>query len=234
MNKVLSYSICILIFICSISAYSQENKQLTTIFQKVSEAYTNPERISLNFSYKLYTTYKSPIVSEQYIGYYFKTKTESYMKIHNTEFMQAKGISLKVNHDQKAMLVGKNSAEIAAATPTNISGYLKYFKTKNLSSDGNNWICTLETSLYTQLPYGKIVVYVNKRTYKIEKQILYLLDKASYKNKNGIIKQDYPRLEITISDRNSFDVFNINTFITMHGQNYLPSKKYSNYKLLKS
>lgn len=239
MNKIIHTTIFVFIILFSNSILSQDDKKVTEILSKSESTYKANKNLAISLNYKLYTTYSSNKISENYKGYILSQNKSTYIKIHNTEFLQTETLSLKINHDQKMLVVFNNSGDNSNMNPTNITGFLKNFKSKKLIDKGTYWICTLQTGKYTQMIYGKVELYIDKKTYKIEKQILYLLEKAMFKDSKGVEKYDFPRLEITISDAKINEVdkknaFDIKTYITKEGNEIKPSKKYSTYTLHKN
>lgn len=239
MNKIVHTTLILFILLFSNCIYSQDEKRVTEILSKSESIYKTSKNLAINMNYKLYTSYLSNKISESYNGKMFSQNKSTYIKIHNTEFLQTETLSLKINHDQKMLVVFKNSVDNSNMNPMNITGFLKNFKSKKIIDKGTYWICTLQTGKYTQMMYGKVELYINKKNYKIEKQILYLLEKAMFKDSKGIEKYDFPRLEITINDLDINEVdkktaFDIKTYIIKEGNQIKPSKKYSNYTLHKN
>lgn len=239
MSKISNIILILFVFFHSKSIFSQDEKKVNEILSKSESVYKVNKNLSLSLNYKLYTTYSSNVVSEGYNGRLLIQNESTYIKIHNTEFLQNPAISLKINHDQKMMIVFNMPEKNIELNPTNLTSLLKSFKTRKVIDKGNYWVCTLQTGKYTQMIYGKVELHINKKTHKITKQILYFLEKAMYKDSKGNEKYDYPRLEIVISDievseSEKKSAFDIKTYITKEGNKILPSKKYSNYTLHKN
>ena len=79
-------------------------------------------------------------------------------------------------------------------------------------------------------------IYIDKVTYKMKKQVLYLLEKVPYTEK-GIEKSNTPRLEIefkekSISEAECKELFNVNRILVKEGKKYRLLPKYSEYKLI--
>lgn len=231
--------ICVFLFLSVQILFAQDDIKIKDIFAKTQKAYSQDNALSLGINYKLFVSYTGSKVSEQYDGLCINNNKDVYLKIQNMEMLQTPSVSVKVNHDQKIIQVIKSTATVNNQSPIAISGYLKYFKSKTLTDMGSQWKCTLQNVGYTELPYGKIEIYINKVSFRIEKQILYLLDKVPYKNTKGIEKTDFPRLEISFKEAKqtaSFrkSIFDPNSYIIIKGNSYTPSKKYSNYTLIKN
>lgn len=234
MNKVINILFIVGSFFCFIDSNSQN--KVKEILAKVENTYNSNNELSLNLDYKLYTSYSSKIVSENYKGLVVKNNKNTYVKIHNTEFLQTSTRSIKVNHDQKMMLVFNKSQMDSNINPMDLSNLLKNYKTQNLIDKGDYWICSLQTGKYTQMIYGKIEIYVHKKSYQVEKQIFYILEKAAYKDPKGNEKFDFPRLEINfkkviLNESVKKEIFSLNKYIHISDGKIIPSKKYSNYTI---
>lgn len=222
-----------LIFLFHFIDFSGQNK-VKEILTKVEKTYNSNNELSLNLDYKLYTSYSSKIVSESYKGLVVKDNKNTYLKIYNTEFLQTSTRSIKVNHDQKMMLVFNKSQMDSKMNPMDLSSLLKNYKRQDLIDKGDYWICSLQTGKYTQMMYGKIEIYVHKKSYQVEKQIFYILEKATYKDSKGNEKLDFPRLEIALkkavlNESVKKEIFSLNNYIQIKDGKIVPSKKYSNY-----
>lgn len=234
MNKVINILFIISFLFWSIDSNSQN--KVKEILTKVENTYNSNNELSLNLDYKLYNSYSSKIVSESYKGLVVKNNKNTYLKIYNTEFLQTSTRSIKVNHDQKMMLVFNKSQMDSNMNPMNLSNLLKNYKTQNLIDKGDYWICSLQTGKYTQMMYGKIEIYVHKKTYQVEKQVFYILEKAAYKDSKGNEKFDFPRLEISfkkavLNESVKKEIFSLNNYIQISNGKIIPSKKYSNYTI---
>ncbi|MCO6175371.1 hypothetical protein NHF50_09980 [Flavobacterium sp. NRK F10] len=215
--------------------YAQEDSKIAEILSKSNEQYQKKESLAVSLSYKLYSTYSSNFVTESYEGITVNSNKDNYIRIHNTEFINTSKLALKINHDQKLVLLIPSSS-VPQNSPLNVEDYIKYFKTKKLQSIGNEWIIEFQTSTLTQLPYGKVKIYIEKGTYKIKKQVLYLLEKVPYKEK-GVEKTNTPRLEIVFSEKKLSEaevksLFNIDNIVLKEGESYKLARKYIDYKLL--
>jgi len=232
MNKVINILSIVSFLFCSVDSNSQN--KVKEILTKVENTYNSNNELLLNLDYKLYTSYSSKIVSESYKGLVVKNNKNTYLKIHNTEFLQTSTRSVKVNHDQKMMLVFNKSQMDSNMNPMDLSNLLKNYKTQNLIDKGDYWICSLQTGKYTQMIYGKIEIYIHKKTYQVKKQVFYILEKAAYKDSKGNEKVDFPRLEINfkkavLNESVKKEIFSLNNYIQINDGKIVPSKKYSNY-----
>ncbi|MEZ0131125.1 hypothetical protein AB9T88_15690, partial [Flavobacterium sp. LBUM151] len=98
------YGFLFLLF--SVIANSQEKKfTAQQIINNASEAFNDASYINTNSSYNLYENYTSKKVYRHYTGIVLKKNNVNYFKIKNTEFLSFKNIGIKINHDQKAIII---------------------------------------------------------------------------------------------------------------------------------
>lgn len=218
-------------------AYSQEKLSVSQILKKTSEYYAKNDYLSVTTKYTLFTDYTTKIPETEYSGMIVRKGNVEYYKIYKTEFIDFKDVSLKINHEQKAVAIQrvKNAND---NSPLEINQYLKGFNYK-LESKKDEYICYLTPSArISQIMFHKIVLYISKTDYSIKKQIFFMIEKMDSKDKNGKNKQTVPRLEVVFTARKKIpkeDAFLLNrdNYFTEKGQNITMSKKLASYQIYK-
>lgn len=227
---------CLVFLFHSTISFSQDESEIIKIINKSTEKYLGDSSIAISLNYDLFSSYTSKKTLQSYVGVSVSSNKKSYLKIHNTEFINTPDLSFKINHDQKLALIYLSNKKEATNTqnPINIKEFLKYFKKKTLTSNSTSWVIELETPVLTQLPYGKVKIFINKQDYSIKKQTLYLLDGIPQNNNKSLI----PRLEIsfkelkkTNSEINS--LLDLNKYLIKQSNSYVLAKQFESYKLLK-
>lgn len=216
----------------------QQKLSATQILNKTIEAYKSKSDLSYNSNYSLFKDYKTKIAYEQYYGVVLRKKGVNYVKIKNTEFVSFSDYGLKINHDQKAVLMEKGKTE-PKESPMSIEAYTKDFTAKLLPSDGNYYICELSPPKVSQIMLHKVLLYINKTDYSISKQVLYLVEQIETVGTKGKTEYSVPRLEISYSKREKNEardnaLLTKANYFTQKGGQIVLSKKISKYKLFKS
>ncbi|MES2544819.1 MAG: hypothetical protein V4548_08030 [Bacteroidota bacterium] len=194
-----TFLICLIML--SVSLGAQTNTvTIGYLFKKVEQCYNDKEYMSYNSSYKMYANYNSKIVSEQYSGLIVKKNGVYYYKINDIEFLNFKDCSLKISNHEKAVILGKAASR--SLSPLSLESYLKGFNRK-LSEDKDYWICELSPSKVSQIMFHKIIIYINKKEFTIDKQIMYFLNEMPSKNNKGKETMERPRIEVIFSKRAS-------------------------------
>ncbi|MDR6764546.1 hypothetical protein J2Y38_004779 [Flavobacterium sp. 2755] len=238
MKSVIHFYIFIFL-VFSINTYSQE-KKLTArqIITKAADAYNEAAYITYNSNYNLYLDYNSKKVYEHYSGMVLKKNNVNYFKIKNTEFITFKNIGIKINNDEKAIVIEKQKKKIDES-PLSLKNYLDAYNAKLIETDNKNYICELTPNKITQIMLSKIVIYIRKKDYSIAKQSLFFVEQMESKDSKGKRMYSLPRLEITFTPRprdeksDSYLVSKENYF-SEKGSDITISKRFSTYQLFKS
>lgn len=208
------------------------------ILKKAAEVYNKQEYVSNNSKYALYLDYTSRKIYEQYTGVVLRKNNVNYFKIKNTEFVAFNNYVLKINHDQKAIIIERQTREMEES-PLSLTNYLKGFNAKLIQTDEDNFICELTPSKISQIMLSKVIIQIQKKDYSIVKQTLFFAEKMESKNAKGKSIYTVPRLEIVFSPRaknekrDNLLVAKENYFTGKDNQIVL-SKRISAYQLFKS
>lgn len=226
----------VFVFSC---VYSQQGKMTAMqVLKKATEVYNRQEYLSYNSKYALYLDYTSKKIYEQYSGIVLKKNNINYFKIKNTEFVSFKNYGIKINHDEKAIVIEKQSGEMEES-PLSLDNYLKGFDSKLILTNKEYFICELTPPKISQIMMSKVVLYIKKSDYSIAKQLLFFVEKMESKNAKGKTIYTVPRLEISFIPRtknekiDNFLVAKENYFIEKNNE-IIVSKRLSAYQLFKS
>ncbi|MCF6133252.1 hypothetical protein [Flavobacterium wongokense] len=219
----------------AINAQNSDRKRITDLFDKAQKLF-DLKNYYLESDYKLFVNYTSNEVKEAYKGITLKKGENMYTKLGSSEMISTNNLFIKIDNDNKRMKVDKISSN-AQKPILELNSYINYFSGYRLTESNGQWICTLTTSKVSVVPYSKIIVYINKNDYQIQKQELFFLTKYQTKIVNGKPKLDYPRLQIIYSNfkKSGFppnDYFNVDNYVKKTNQKYYPIKKYKSYTIV--
>ena len=199
--------IVLVVFFCikTVWVFGQKNIESNTvedIIKKSHDMYANLQRFRFEADYKSFGSYDDTEILENYNGKMIRDNKQVYLRINNTIFLNSQGKNLKIYGDEKVIEAYKEvKQDVIEQSPIFITEMLNHYKHKDFEETSGHFICTLQTGYLTQMPYGKIVIYVNKKTYAIERQIFYMLAKLPYvSNKTGERKIGNPRIEIELKN----------------------------------
>lgn len=162
----------------------------------------------------------------------------NYFKIKSTEFVAFKNYGLKIDHEEKALVIEKNAATMHES-PLSLSNYMKGFNSRFIESNEKYYVCELTPAAkISQIMLSKIVIYIKKADYSISKQVLFFVENMESLDANGKIKESIPRLEILFSPRVKNEVkdnllIKKDNYFTERGSDIIVSKRFSKYQILK-
>lgn len=215
---------------------ANDKDKILEIIKKSKASYESIPAFQIDINYTLYSTATSAQVTEAYTGTLIKDKGGFYSKIHDTEFVQIADSYIKIDHNAKAMEYSKNQN-----TPDALYGmldqYISYFSKFELATEGNYYKCILSTAEISMVPYSKVILYVDKNTYRISKQIMHLLVKNDYVDAKGKTQKDYPRLEIiaknfTDKNINAEKKLSLSNYVVISNKTISPASRLSTYTFI--
>lgn len=237
--NISKYFVFIVLLTCLTSYSQQEKRTALQVLQKASEVFNKQEYVTYNSTYALYLDYKTDKVYEQYSGIVLKKNNVNYYKIKQTEFVSFNDYGLKINNEQKALMVQKGN-ELNETSPLALNSYLKGFQVKFIETNNKLfYVCELTPPKVSQLMLHKVIFYINKTDFSIGKQKLFFVEKMQSKNNKGVSVYTIPRLEINFTKRvknESKDNLLVtkSNYLTIKGNTFILSKKLASYKLYKS
>ena len=189
----------ILLLMCFVfsSAFCQ-NEKVAFLLNKAKESFYAAENFHVNTTYKIYKGYDSTKPHEVSNGILVKKSNNIYSKINELEVISTSKYYLKINHKEKAILLNKPFKNPTQIDQYNLQQLMDYVDIGNLKENNNNWIIELKAKPITQLPFSKILIQINKKTYLIENQIFYYFEQLDFSKNNTPVKSNV-KLEITYS-----------------------------------
>ncbi|WP_408030543.1 hypothetical protein, partial [Tenacibaculum xiamenense] len=123
----------LLLFVFSIG-YSQDAQEIMREYVALSKK--NSE-YQVNLTYKIYKGHESQTAFETKQGVLYKKGLASYSKVAEAEILSTSTNYVRVNHLERAMLVGPAIAGVSQQFDLNLPELLKYLDVKLLSDNGH-------------------------------------------------------------------------------------------------
>ncbi len=229
-------TITALLFAFMFSSLVAQEETVGSILQKSSTFYKGLSEYKVAISFGLHRGFESTMAVETYEGTFEKKGRFQRNQARETTvylFPQAK---IVLDENQKTMTYESFKEGAAQETPVDLTVYLQYFKKTQLINSGNEYICEMvpENNTFSQLPYGKVVLHINKDDYRINKQILFFSTPIPFTNKNGDTEQDYGRLVIDLKHRigETITEMRLEDFITESSGQRKAADAYTAYRLI--
>ncbi len=196
-KKIFGYMGLIFVLMAPLGLSSQEDQEVKAILGKVADFYASTSNYTIQMKHQLLRGGSGNIISESYEGSFVKQGDFSKLTMLNSEVIQFPGVRLVIDHDSKAMEYDETATNSSA--PMDLNVFSKYYQVVSMTSIGNQYVCEL-TVIPTgvRMPYGKVILHIDKDRHSVEKQVLFLTSKLPFKTKDGKSEEDIGRLVIAL------------------------------------
>lgn len=212
-------------------------QSIEEVLKKVQEKNTSTN-YKVNLKYQLYKGLKGTKLIEEFNGVLIKNKNNFYNKIHHTETVTTNKFYIKVNHDEKAIIFSEHKIKPQKNIMFDFGELLKQFENPKISEQGKYWIIEMITKEFSQLPYSKISLKIDKESYLVNKQVL-ILSRLTDFSKDTEIKNDFnlPKIEMVFEDYKEvteidLNVFDKNKYVLTKNNKIVTSQNLKNYDII--
>ncbi|MHA7843658.1 MAG: hypothetical protein ACX93I_10085 [Winogradskyella sp.] len=227
----------------SLGLAQQKSPTVEDVLTKAQQVFTTTPSYAIDINYQMFGNYTKTVAMEAFDGQMVKANRDTYLKINNTIFLtsETKKTNVKVFEDEHVIEVSeKETNSLMTNSPVYIENFIKLFKNKTIVDKGDYYMCTLTTDVITQVPYGKIELFIDKDSYVITKQVLYFLAEYPFIDENGKQQKGNPKMVVTLSNfkkeisQELTEVTDIKQYITKTGDFYKPSATYKEFKIIQN
>jgi len=214
---------------------TMQGQTVDEILLSVHKQYSLNKTLQFRSTYNLYKTITSKDVEESYQGNFYKNVADSYfMKINHTDILNTPKVNLRVNHDEKAILV--TNIDDKVSTDFDIKSMLISYDRKLLKDHGTHWEIVLSAKKLSSEPYYKIILHVAK-DYLLKKQVFYLANRINFSKDFRKSDLSQPVLEVIYSEytrnNNTENRFNSSNYINISNSGKITlSDKIKGYELI--
>lgn len=219
------------------SSFSEDNAQLD--LKRISETYRSLNKIALSIDYKVFEDYYSSVPKESELGTYIKDGNNTYTELLGLITVQFEKEKILVNANEKLIIVvdhnikadtGKFSIAIFNSILKEVGSISKKAidaKLSKLTIDYTN----------TKVPYQKVELIYNTKTFRITKSVLYYRNKMVMDEEKKDAVGNTPRVEMLFSDINEkvinkSSVFDHSRYVKTNGKVLTPGDAYLNFKVV--
>lgn len=229
MNK----SIALIVF-CLSSVFSTLGMTVEELFAKMKATSQETSQYGFDVKYSLFKTYSSQQVHSSYNGYLYQEGAQVYQKIKQTEFVNTKEFSLKINHEQK--LIQVDPAQPAQALNFNPQEALKLCARKSIVVEGDSYLVTLEYTASSISPFAKVEMKVSKKTFFMSKLEFYYKAEQDFAAFGEKPDRSKPRLVMTISNvdkaKENSDLLTTSKYVVKEKNKVIPASRLAGYKIV--
>ena len=168
----------LLVLVAVFYVYGLQGQQLSypDIAKRVKAYYTNLETLNLSVDYSLLQGDTGSTVLESYSGSMTKGRDFSRIAVLDTEVLQFPGIQLTIDKEGKRVVVNALEAgSDRSKMPVDLIGLAKIYTVRELKESAGELLVDLElTHRQAPSPYKRILLVLDKSSYALKKQVLYL------------------------------------------------------------
>lgn len=213
---------------CQVNSELTKNKIIKLLNQS-KLSYSSINGFSFKMESDVFESYSSNKVIEKTYGKYLKYGTNNCLKINDGEIIKVDKFLIKIDGSKKLMQI--NNFDLNQEEVYDMSKIYQNYNIFELSETQTEYICHLESSTISPTPYGKVKIFIDKKTMRLNKQIMYLYSAILIKGEKII-----PRIEINFKEFSTIKVnpieLTLGYYVRMKDSIYIPSKNYINYKLV--
>lgn len=189
-------------FLLGLVLHAQAQKpSVNELLSKASNFYQKTNHYQVNMTFTMYRGITGGEKTESYTGTMEKNNEYTKNNILGTSVYRFPQAQLIVDNTQKKIVYTALETNAIQNSPVDLSAYMKYYDKSQVSEEGNYWVCELVASqnMFSQLPYGKVLLYINKKDYSVTKQVLFFSNLIPFQGKeDSDIQQDYGRLHVNL------------------------------------
>jgi len=221
----------LLLFLLS-NGYAQTRDE---VIARVVKVYSSAEPLQYSTTYSLFKNHNDKSSIQSYKGFFCKDERSNiYLKIKNTEFLSSSKFNIKINNDDKVIIVTDNRS-VVAAQDYDIKKILNSFNAGSFRCKNGGWEIEFVSKPSSAIQYSRVIVNIGK-DYFIKKQDFYYNTGFNFSKDPTKREIHYPRLEIAFSQaqRNimSKEIFKTSNYFTEIGKGLKLTNKYKQYTIL--
>ncbi|QKX04212.1 hypothetical protein HN014_04570 [Aquimarina sp. TRL1] len=198
MNNLSIYKILLICCIGAIQLGHSQNTGVKELLNKALAFYQSEEQYQVDMTYTMYQGLTGSKATESYQGSIIKNKAVSQIKMLNTDILQFPEGQLTINHTEKTVVYTIPEISSIERQVVQLNTLMKNYTQGKTTEKGDVILCELTAdSQSNQNPYSRVILHINKNTYRLEKQELFFSRLIPFVGDRGVKKLDHGRLIIT-------------------------------------
>ncbi|WP_064967127.1 hypothetical protein [Tenacibaculum ovolyticum] len=229
----------IIVLLCLVSFSSiKAQSDVKKILESYKVAVENDTEYQVNLTYKVYKGHSERIPIEVQKGILYKKGNNSYTKLSDVEMINTVNTYLKINHNEKAVLIA-DGVQKPEGLNLKLDELYKYVNAKIINENPKTWVIKLTPKgKVTQLPFSSLIIELSKGTYRVKKQLFYYLTQMDFSE--DLRKTDVAnvKLEVLFGKYNTSnlgylsDVFTIKKYIKKEKDVFKPLGSIRKYEVV--
>jgi hypothetical protein len=206
---------------------------------KINEVYSTITNLSMEINYSVFSSAQSNVALETHTGIFKQHDGMFYSRLKEVESLHNKNCSVVIDNEDKMIVVANpTKSDVSKITLIDMDKSLKTCSSvETIVSKGNQAGYKFVYKQNVVSEYDAIELYFNKKTFLIEKMVMYYRQKQNLKENEPDAIKEKPRLEIVFFNTNLKTVTDVSffseaRFVEKRKGKYFPVNAYNQYQLI--
>jgi hypothetical protein len=204
------------------------------VLENINKYYSSLESFNIAVNYTMYRGYTGNDATESYAGSIYKDGEISGMKVLKSKAWVFPNAQLSIDTANKKLYYTKTKRGGIKNSPIDTKTFSTYYKESNTEVKGDvlRYEMVLKDNRIPS-PYRKIVLYINTKTYQLEKQAFFFANKMPFVDKEGNHINDFGRLEIAFeTNKKSEATPKLSDFLVIKNNTIQLASSFKSYTLI--
>jgi len=217
--------------------HAQELK-VVDVLKKATEFYHTQKHYHVDMEFSMYRGFTEKVKTESYTGTIERNGNFMKNSVLNTQIFQFPEAKVVVDNDAKTISYVFTDKTDFQDTPIDFKVLFDYFKESKVTDKGDILVCDMiaDRNSFNVMPYGKIILVINKKDYRITKQELFFSNRIPFKSTKGNnTEYDFGKMiiEFSYDDNKTIELNQLSDFIMSGGSNTIQlNESFSDYQLI--
>ncbi|MEX1193181.1 MAG: hypothetical protein WED10_15485 [Brumimicrobium sp.] len=207
---------------------------ISEVMEKMRTVYKS-KTLSFNSTYSLFKGHFNNEIHSSYTGKVYKDEEGTYQRIENTEFIYGKEFTLKISHDEKAMVIS-NAQEVLFGN-VDFEMAMKECRSKKIIEKEGEYHIIFHMNATSLVPFTTLTLKIDQSNYTLLQLDLYYSAQEDFSKKFEMRDLKQPHLQIKFSDINfnpnkKDELLQQSSYLTTTNSVLTTTGKYEGYELI--
>jgi hypothetical protein len=201
----------------------------------MNKNYTSADKLEYNTVYELYKGHKSTEVHSSYNGFMYRSGSQTYQKIDNTEMINGSGFFLQISHDEKALVLELEQTMTQAEI--DVSQALNQCKESSVEDKGTYYRVKMVFNTVSESPFSVAYLRIDKTKFTLLQIDLYYSIHQDFSTDFSTtdLAQSHLKIKfskISTSPKNKEDLFDLGKYLKNKNNILSPTGSCEAYDLI--
>ena len=205
------------------------------VLAKMHTNYTDAKQLEYKATYELFRGHTSNEPHTVFAGYGLRDNNRAYQKIDQTVFVYTPEYTLKVNKEEKAMIISKPTAQ-QLLSEVDLKAVLSECKSKKVEASDDFYTVVLYVKDESSLPISLVKLKIDRKKYHLLRLDVYYTDHIDFSDTYSKVDYQAPHMRITFNEVNTHpkineELFSLERYLKKTANGYIPTGSYAEYEL---